>query len=238
MSTSSSSMPISSSSSSSSITQTETQQHGATVPIETTITSASSICTAALEGQVLSDGATALIVNSDGGFITLNNTCRPKTATQQMRTTTVTRIPLSTSSQSSYTTHHQPVLSAGMIAGLVLAIVAVLFAILGFAGWLWYRRRSRMSVINMPAKTLDEDASNEISFRWEKDGAEIKELSAAEIKEMEADRPPVEIGDARSIRQGNNSTVELETAVSPISVSPTSTKLDEIVSPLSPKYRT
>ena len=86
-----------------------------------------------------------------------------------------------------------------------------------------------MAVITMPAKTLDEDASDQISIRWEKDGGEITEMSAV--------RAPVEIGDARSIRKANGSNVELGLAISPVSAGQgkaRGTELEEIVSPLSP----
>ena len=89
-----------------------------------------------------------------------------------------------------------------------------------------------MAVVDMPAKDFSEDASDEIRYRWETDGAEIKE--------MEAGPPPVEIGDARSIGNGNGNglTRDLSVVVSPMTVhvdQSTTAELEDVVSPISPK---
>lgn len=82
---------------------------------------------------------------------------------------------------------------------------------------------------------MDEDCSSEIPIRWEKDGPEIKEAGGAELKEMFAGPPPVEIGDNRSIRR------EEASPLSPISIMTRNTsmtlgsEMGDIVSPLSPK---
>ena len=81
---------------------------------------------------------------------------------------------------------------------------------------------------------LEEDCSGEISIRWEKDSAEIKESDASEIKEMSAP-VPVEMGDGRSIIEPDT------TPLSPISIDTNDGRdtlygdvIDDIVSPLSP----
>lgn len=84
---------------------------------------------------------------------------------------------------------------------------------------------------------LEEDRSDQVPIRWEKDGPEIKESDCAEIKEMSAGPLPVEMGDGRSIRETDT------TPLSPISIDTSddrdtlygeSEDIDDIVSPLSP----
>ena len=236
---------------------------GTAVPITTTVASASSTCVAILQGQVLNNGVTAVLYNTNGGFITLNSTCQTtsrvssiglSTSVYRIQTRTVTSHPSSTASPTSTTIKHNATLSPGMIAGLVLAIVAVLVASIGAGAWLWYRRRSRRTVIDLPAKVFDEDASGEISFRWEKDsseirekdgaeirekdGTEIREKDGAEIKEMSVEGGPFEICDARSIRIETGSQIHLDEVVSPVSSGDgrvASSVFDELVSPISPK---
>ena len=215
-----------------------TRHKESTVPITTTFTSSSQRCVATLEGQVLSDGATAVII-SNGTFITLNNTCHTLTASPtSLNTATASLDSNSGSTLTASDKQQNNGVSSGMIAGLVVGIVAVIACLAGVAFWLWYRRRRSTSVFTLKAKTLDdEDRSGEVPIRWEKDSAEIKESDSVEIKEMSAGPLPVEMGDGRSI-------IEPEvTPLSPVVASPISVMtmdsftqgLEDIVSPLSPK---
>lgn len=102
-----------------------------------------------------------------------------------------------------------------------------------------------MAVVDLPAKTFDEDASNEICFRWEKDGSERREKDGSErcetdgspVTEMLAEPAPVEIGDARSIRKSIRLSVDIQEPVSPTEAQQSETSVierDSVVSPLSP----
>lgn len=110
--------------------------------------------------------------------------------------------------------------------------------LLGAGFWLWYRRRRSTTVFTAKAKMLEEDRSNEVPIRWEKDSAEIKESDCAEIKEMSAGPLPVEMGDGRSIREAPSDL----TPLSPVSIDSRDARdtlygdeMEYIVSPLSPK---
>ena len=215
-------------------TRSTTTRKETTVAVTTTFTSSSQRCVATLEGQVLLDGSTALII-SNGTLLTLNHTCQTLTAsptTLNTVTTSSNSTTFSTSTPSSKP-HHNGV-SPGMIAGVVIGILAVVACLAGAVFWLWYRRRRSTSIFTLKAKMLDdEDRSGEVPIRWEKDSAEITESDSAEIKEMSAGPLPVEMGDGRSIKEPMSPMV-----ASPISVMTMDSceyGLEDIVSPLSPR---
>jgi uncharacterized iron-regulated membrane protein len=224
---------------------TTTLPAGATVPITTTFTSSSQQCVATLEAQVLTNGATAVVMAGED-FVTLNHTCSSMTTTtasihRNMSTShfsgssSSSYFPISSASESAFAASDNSGTSPGMIAGLVLGVVAVLSCAIGAGFWFWLRRRrNSTTVFTAKAKILEEDRSGEISIRWEKDSAEIKESDASEIKEMCAP-VPVEMGDGRSIVEPDT------TPLSPISIDTTDGRdtlygedIDAIVSPLSP----
>ena len=224
---------------------TTTLPAGATVPITTTFTSSSQQCVATLEAQVLTNGATAVVMAGED-FVTLNHTCSSMTTTTALSRLNVSSsyylasssssyFPADSASASAYAASQHDGTSPGMIAGLVLGIVAVLSCAIGAGFWLWLRRRrNSTTVFTAKAKMLEEDRSSEIPIRWEKDSTEIKESDAAEIKEMSAP-VPVEMGDGRSIIEPDT------TPLSPISIDTNDGRdtlcgddLDDIVSPLSP----
>ena len=216
---------------------TSITSHGAKVPVGTTFTSSSKTCVATLQGVVLDNGSTGLVGNTAGsGYITLNQTCfsgtaRPETETAKAKITTIrTTVYQSQSPTSGSQAHdHHNALSSGVIAGIVLAIVSVLAVVLSVVGLLWWRRRRQRLLIatTMPRKDLDDDPSDEISLRWEKDGDEIKEMSSDKdpVEKASTERrsldvtdlnvEPVEIGYARSIQIPDDSPVT-EPLVSPL----------------------
>lgn len=167
---------------------------GETIQVATTITSSSSICVATLQAQLLGGRTTALIVNANGsGYVTLGQSCVSTSISNVSPATTTVYQSYSASEGGN---HESTRLSNGAIIGTVIAVVSFITIVSGVVGLLWWTRRRRTlrrAATLPPPKAFDSDSIDGISSSWEKDGTEIKEISAdgeimesnaAEIKEM------------------------------------------------------